>query len=1142
MPAEYHQETLRLTAPRALRAEPLTPNAGQQRVLDLAPGHGPVLVLGGPGTGRSALAVEYAARRIEAGLDPQQLLVLAPTRQASARLRDDLSVRLENGGRGTRTSTPVRTWAAYAFDLIRRARTAGFLPAVQRTPRLLSGAEQDTVIAELLESYATGERGGPDWPADLAEAVPTRGFRHEVRELIDRTSEYGIEPGRLEDLGERHGRAEWVAAAVLLQDYRDRLDLGMAEAFDPAGLITTACLLLEENPELLDGERKNLPVLVIDDLQEATPAVHRLIRILGTGQDVVALACPDTVVQGFRGARPDLVRDYPGCLLSPDPPPRRLAQTDPEPAGGRTQLLTTGYRMHQDVLQSWQRVARRIPAMPGTLELRQGMTSAQAVAAEPDEASEPELPASPATASTEPAPGLPATSRVHGATAHLVASPPHEQLLVLQQLLHLHHRGGIPLGNMAVIARSGPLVAELARYLEAEGVPVNRSMADTVLKTEPAVTPLLSLLRTVSTAPEEPDAHLDLDTALWLAGGRYGGATALHLRQLRQRLLQDERAAGGSRPSTELLLAAFEDPEALAAHPVPGAGVQRIARMVRAGRAAVQDPSATAESVLWALWDASERPARWEREAVAGTGAAARRADRDLDAVVGLFQAAERYVDQFPGASPLAFAEYMEAQDLPMDSLASTSSQEGSVSVVTPATAAGREWDVVIIAGLQDGIWPNTRLRGQLLGAADLADVAQGRTTRTDHRSRLAEVRQDELRSFATAVSRARQRVIGIAVASEDHQPSDFLDLIEPWRQVASPRPLTEVPRPITAGALVAGLRRELEEAARTVLRDGPAPAEAEDHGPDAGPPPRVRPAASALARLAAEGIRGADPEQWWGLLPLSTEEPLVDTETTPVPVSPSRVETALQSPLNWFVYQAGGQAGSTQAQSIGTFIHAIAEAYPEGPAEDLLAELERRLPDLGLEPGWESERVAHEARRMVEFFVSYLRQMEKAGRSVVDVEHRFQQELERGGLRVQIRGSIDRLERDGDGRPYVIDLKTGKRTPTAKDLQELPQLGVYQAAIAAGALPAEDFGRPTEPGGAALVQLRTANKNVKIQDQPALEADQPWALEQIFTAAAAMIGPRFLAVHGGADNPRCALPALCPIHSEGRQSTEWHR
>lgn len=1127
MPADAPHEALRLTAPRAVRTEPLSPNAEQRRILDLPPGHGPVLVLGGPGTGRSALAVEYAARRIEAGLEPERILVLTPTRQASARLRDGLSVRLDHGGRGARTSTPVRTWAAYAFDLIRRARTAGFLPAVQRTPRLLSGAEQDTVIAELLESYASGQRGGPDWPADLAEAVPTRGFRQEVREVIDRTSEYGIEPGQLEDLGAQHRRPEWVAAAVLLQDYRDRLDLGMSEAFDPAGLITTACRLLEENPELLDGERKNLPVLVIDDLQEATPAVHRLIRALGTGQDVVAMASPDTVVQGFRGARPDLVRDYPECLL-----PRARATADPEAAAGalagRTHLLTTGYRMLPDVQRAWQRVARRIPALPGTLQTRQSMTSAEA--------------GGDGEAGDAPRPDAPATSRVLGATAHLVASPPHEQLLVLQQLLHLHHRGGIALGSMAVIARSGPLVAELARYLEAEGVPVNRSVADTVLKNEPAVTPLLSLLRTVATAPGEPDAVLDQDTALWLAGGRYGGATALHLRQLRQRLLQDERAAGGSRSSTELLLQAFEDPETLADHPIPGAGVQRIARMVLAGRTAALDPAATAESVLWALWDASDRPARWEREAVGGTGPAARRADRDLDAVVGLFQAAERYVDQFPGASPLAFAEYMEAQDLPMDSLASTSSQEGSVSVVTPATAAGREWDVVIIAGLQDGTWPNTRLRGQLLGATDLADVAQGRTTRMDHRSRLAEVRQDELRSFATAVSRARQRVIGIAVSSEDHQPSDFLDLIEPWRDAASPRPLTEVPRPLTAGALVAGLRRQLEEAAPAVLRQRADPALTDQSGPDAGPPAPVRLAASALARLAAEGIRGADPEHWWGLLPLSTEAPLVDTGTTPVPVSPSRVQTALQSPLNWFLYQAGGQAGSTQAQSIGTLIHAIAEAFPEGPAEDLLAELERRLPDLGLEPGWESERVAREARRMIEYFVSYLRQMEKAGRSVVDVEHRFHQGLERAGLRVQIRGSIDRLERDSEGRPYVIDLKTGKHAPTAQELEELPQLGVYQAAIAAGALPAEDFGRPTEPGGAALVQLRTTNKNVKIQDQAALGSDQQWALEQIFAAAAAMIGPRFLAVHGGAANPRCALPALCPIHSEGRQSTEWHR
>jgi RecB family exonuclease len=267
-----------------------------------------------------------------------------------------------------------------------------------------------------------------------------------------------------------------------------------------------------------------------------------------------------------------------------------------------------------------------------------------------------------------------------------------------------------------------------------------------------------------------------------------------------------------------------------------------------------------------------------------------------------------------------------------------------------------------------------------------------------------------------------------------------------------------------------------------------------------------------------------------------------VDVATTAIPVSPSRVETALKSPLNWFLYQAGAQAGSTQAQSIGTLIHAVAEAHPDGPPEALAAELERRLPDLGLEPGWESERIEAEARRMLDYFVSYLRQMAQDGRSLVDVEHRFHQELEREGLTVRINGSIDRLERDAQGRPVVIDLKTGRHEPSKNDMLQLPQLGVYQAAIAAGAVDEQDFDRPHEPGGAALVQLRTKNKSVKIQDQPALAADDQWALDEVFAAAASMVGPRFLAVHGGPDNPGCALPSVCPIHSDGRQATEWHR
>ena len=81
----------------------------------------------------------------------------------------------------------------------------------------------------------------------------------------------------------------------------------------------------------------------------------------------------------------------------------------------------------------------------------------------------------------------------------------------------------------------------------------------------------------------------------------------------------------------------------------------------------------------------------------------------------------------------------------------------------------------------------------------------------------------------------------------------------------------------------------------------------------------------------------------------------------------------------------------------------------------------------------------------------------------------------------------------------------------------------------------------PTTPAGAALVQLGAGTQKTKVQDQPALEDEDTWALEQVFTAARRTTGPRFLALHE-AGARRCALPSVCPLCSEGRQVTEWPR
>src|SRR5690606_8331458 len=157
---------------------------------------------GAPGTGKTHLLIDTAVEHLDAGLDPQSLLIIGPTRLTAASIRDELSRRAQR----TFTEPVVCTWSSYAFDLIRRARVEGLLPQLERAPRLLSGPEQDTLIGHLLEGHSAGLTEGPQWPGELELAVETRGFRKEIREFFDRVSELGLEPADIADLGQQAKR------------------------------------------------------------------------------------------------------------------------------------------------------------------------------------------------------------------------------------------------------------------------------------------------------------------------------------------------------------------------------------------------------------------------------------------------------------------------------------------------------------------------------------------------------------------------------------------------------------------------------------------------------------------------------------------------------------------------------------------------------------------------------------------------------------------------------------------------------------------------------------------------------------------------------------------------------------------------
>ncbi|WP_448071405.1 ATP-dependent helicase [Georgenia yuyongxinii] len=1077
----------------------------QERAAHWPASAGNLLVVGAPGTGKTTTAIAAFLHRARA-LAPtaparaaggdQGVLMLVPTRRGAGRVRDTVTARL---GRTT-TQVLVRTPASFAYSVLRlRAVLLG-----QAAPTLITGPDQDQVLAELLAGHRAGLGAPVRWPAAIGpDTLALGAFRDELRDLFMRAAELGLGPEELAERGRRYDRPEWAAAAVLLREYQEVTALGemtpdRGARLDAARIVDEATAALRAWEQEVPGHpRPRWSAVVVDDHQDSTLATARLLRVLADdGAQLLLHGDPDAGVQGFRGGSPALV----GLAESADP------------LGGfaATRLvLPTVHRGDAELRRAATTVTRAVSTV-GTAEHRRAGVAHPDPATEsahPDPATESAHP-DPATESGHPDPERPrepASGPAAGAprgVEHVVLRSRAQEGAFLARVLreeHLHH--GTAWSQMAVIVRSSGDLTGFQRMLRSWGVPVGAATAAGVLREEPAVRPLLVALRACLAG------RADAEQAVDLLVSPVGTLDAVALRALRRALRGAERAAGGTRPVDELLVEAVEDPVVAAALPPHvRRGPVRVAGVLTAGRGALEDAGATAETVLWALWSTSGLAEPWRERALAG-GPGAERADADLDAVMSLFKAAEWYTDRTLGGGPAGFLDHVSAQDLPADSLAARGVRTESVQVLTPAAAAGEEWEVVVTAGLQEDVWPDLRLRDSLLGAGALADVEAGRSP--DGRRAFGPARRqvldDELRMLAVAVTRPTRRLVITAVLDEDARPSSFFDLLAPDGTETTDLVRT-APPPLDLRGLVAELRCALEAA------------------PAAGPGHRRDVAAALLVHLADQGVPGADPEAWAGLAEVSTDVPL-RAPGEPVPVSPSSVEQATGCGLRWALEQAGGRGERSMDQSVGSLVHEIAAEHPHGTAEELHAALDARWSELGAGDAWTGRRQRQLADAMVDRLADYLAGV--PGR--VDVEREFTADVGRAHLT----GRMDRVEHLDDGRVRVVDLKTSASPVPAEKAAEHPQLGAYQAAVDAGA-----FGETAASAGGRLVYLGTG-KSATERAQPALTTteDPTWAARLVTEAAETMAGATFVARLSEACQ-HCPVRASCPLQDSGGRVT----
>ncbi|MGB8405088.1 MAG: UvrD-helicase domain-containing protein, partial [Mycobacterium sp.] len=311
-----------MAAPHTALAAPGSVNALTE------PGQrGVVRVLGGPGTGKTELLIRTAATHIEAGTDPESVLLLTGSARLGSRVRGAVtSALLGDSGQVTREPL-VRTLHSYAFAVLRlAAQRAGDPP-----PRLITSAEQDGIIRELLAGdLEDGDAAGVAWPVQLRPALATAGFATELRDLLARCTERGVDAADLRRIGRKAGRPEWVAAGRFAQVYEQvmllRSAVGMAApqatvpALGAAELVGAALDAFALDPELLAAERSRIRLLLVDDAQHLDPQAALLVRVLAAGAQLTVIAGdPSQTVFGYRGADPALLygpEDQPSVVLT----------------------------------------------------------------------------------------------------------------------------------------------------------------------------------------------------------------------------------------------------------------------------------------------------------------------------------------------------------------------------------------------------------------------------------------------------------------------------------------------------------------------------------------------------------------------------------------------------------------------------------------------------------------------------------------------------------------------------------------------------------------------------------------------------------------------------------------------------------
>lgn len=961
--------------------------------------------------------MEAVARFVENGGDIRRVLVLTASRTTAARIRDRLAERIDRTSAG-----PLARSVASLAHLIVGEHS---MRTHRQPPVLLSGGDEDALWRQLLADDAASA-DGIVWPEPIdsgVRALPE--FRAELREFVARLTERGENPAsfaiRASETPEH--AALWGALAQAWGQFEGRI----TPAAGGPPTVTLSTIVGEATQIAHESTAPLYDLIVADDLQEFTAGALALVLSL-TGSEVEAdlrqrsrasvllFAATDTTAGSFRGATPDIVHDP------------RLRNFD-------RNELTHQHRFGSAIADYYSTVVRKIGVVGSAAERKFVLDR--------------EVPST--------------------ASAVTVGSAAEQTRLIAATLRERHLVDGVPWSDLAVAVRTSGLAGRLADDLTALDVPVERAGAFP-WRHSAAVRALVLLLQigADNRAPSSGEVHELLTSP-------YFDLDALAWRRLRRAVRAQQARETPATASTDAgfidhwLIAAIEavdaDHDGVLGERPEFVAPLRLGRVLQRVRGSAEQLPGVA---LWDAWDALGCADAWREAAISGSDASVSRvANEQLDAVLALFKRVDTYSERFPDRTTEEFLREWSSATLDDDSLVGSGVTD-AVTIGTPLSLVSLEYDTVVVAGVEDTVWPNLKLRSSLLRAEYFVRGSADRQ----------EVLQDEARLFALAISRAREQLLVVAESSDTAGPSSFIQMLEPAQAPAQ--------QPISVAELVAS--------ARSTLTSSVDVAECER-------------AAQILRYLADRGVQSAAPEGWYGTLEASTIEPLGSTSNKPY-ISPSKIESFQDCQVQWAVNNLAGES-TGNPRAIGTIVHNAVEHAVTFTAIELEALVDQQWAGLEFETPWEATSQRNKISELVGKLEEYFEHIQEDNYRILPDLREAKIRVDLGGA--VLTGMIDWVECSSEGI-RITDLKTGSIISKA-DAKEHPQLKAYQlAASRAGIEGGESIaGKPVT--GARLVYPKhdAVQAKSRYRDQePMTEPELEEFATEVVAAAEAMAGASF--------------------------------